>query len=198
MADTQILNPCDPCCDDECGEHGEHGERGKRGKRGHRGHRGHEGPPGPPGPPGPSSGGLLKFSGVIASITPPPATNQPAPGTIISYLADPGFAPFVDSPNFLPLGYPVAIPHSLRNLAVNIFDFVVPPGGQIVVELVKNIASAPVTVFAIVLNPGATGVNKVPTAPAPFAFGDTFDLQVTAVNLGTEVFALMSATIGVE
>jgi len=150
-------------------------ERGKRGKRGRQG------------PPGPASGGLLKFSG--------PAAVEPE-SQVVSFLADSGAegASAQDDP----LGYPVAVAHNLRNMAVNIGAFVVPLiVGSIIIELIKNGGPLAVPGFTITYGPGGTGIMSVLAGPELFAIEDTFDLRVTTFNVGS-VEVEMSATVGVE
>jgi len=181
------------CCNDDCSDNRKCScsnecsrcVQGKRGKRGHQGERGHTGPPGPVGL------GLLKFSGFALAV--PVEGPDPA----ISFLADAGVGlggpPIVFAPS-----YPDAVPRNLRNLAVNVLGYIVPSGGSILVELLKNGAAVPG--FSVTYGPGTTGVLTATTAPVLFAIGDTFDLRVTATGLGvSEVPGVdMSATIGVE
>lgn len=180
MPEIQILNPgCED--DDDRDDERERGERGKRGKRGHRGHRG---PPGPPGPPGSSSGGLLKFSGLGAG---------QVSGTFVSYLVDSDGAS-VGGPSTTAPGYPVAIERSLVNLAVNLLSgFSV--SGSVTIDLIKNLATAPVIIATITYVGGVIGIKTVAAGPVALAIGDTFDLRVTTVNAGGNLN--MSATVGV-
>ena len=180
MADIKFDLLDSACCEGEEGE----GERGKRGKRGKRGHRGEQGPAGPAG-----SGGLLKFSGTAAA-----ATEGILP--VVSYLEDFGIG--------LGLGagiittepsYPVAIARELQNLATNLLTFVVPPGGSILIELLKNGVAVPG--FAISYGAGETGIKTLTAGPVAYAIGDTFDLRVTTAAL----FAIgvdVSATVGID
>ena len=184
MADIEILSPdCDDG-DDDC-------KRGKRGKRGHRGHRGHRGPEGPPGPAGTASGGLLKFSGTVA-----PAVEG---GLVVSFLEDygAGVASFQGvTPVSLAPSYPIAVARNLRNMATNLLlGFVVPDGGQIVIELLQNGVSVPG--FVITYTGGETGIKSVLAGPAAFAIGDTFDLRVSVTG-GVVDTVDLSATVGVE
>jgi hypothetical protein len=186
MADIKILSPdCDDDCDDDRDddEKDERGERGKRGKRGHRGHRGHRGPEGPPGS---ASGGLLKFSGVAA------VSGGLVPVT--SFLADTGVGAGIGV-LLTPPRYPVAVSHSLRNLATNVqLTAPIPPGGSIVIELLKNgVGTGIFTTYSA----GSTGGIKTATGVVSYAIGDTFDLQVTTTNLA-EMTVNVSATVGVE
>jgi len=128
---------------------------------------------------------LLKFSGNV----------QFDPNLeLISYLADTGINAV--GPSALPTSYPVAVAHSLRSLAVNIFGFVV-PGGFLLFELLKN--GVPVPAFSVGYGPGGTGILALSSPPVPFAIGDTFDLRVTATNISSaDGFVSASATIGVE
>jgi hypothetical protein len=163
-----------PDCDDE----------GKRGKRGKRGPRGHDGATGPAGP----STGLLKFSGSVAVFG-----QLPGPG--VSYLADPGVGLGGASVLLFPPSYPVSVAGSLRNLAVNIFGFVVPQNGTILVELLQN--GVPVPGFAITYVQNETGIKTLAAGPTPYAVGSTFDLRVI-VNVEASFAPTldMSATIG--
>jgi len=188
MSDIKITLPgCDDRDDDD--DCDGDGGRGKRGKRGHRGHTGPAGETGPAGPVGPAgSGGLLKFSGFAAG-----ALSGLVP--VASFLADSGAGIGVGSILLLAQGYPEAIARSLRNLAVNIFGFTVPPLGSIVVELLQN--GVPVPGFSVTYNTGDSGIKTVVAGPAPYAIGDTFDLRVTTTGIlaaGVNV----SATVGVE
>jgi hypothetical protein len=169
MADIEILNSdCDEDDDDK---------RGKRGKRGHRGHRGHRGL---------DSGGLLKFSGVVA-----PAVE----GALVTYLTDFGVGLGSGSMITTAPSYPVAVPHNLRNLSTNLLGAVVPVGGSILVELLKN--GIPVPGFTITYGPGENGVKSVVAGPVAFAIGDRFDIRVTASAL-VLIAENLSATVGVE
>lgn len=129
-------------------------------------------------------GGLLKFSGSIA-------VSEVI--SVVSYLADVGIGTV--GPSATPVAYPVAVAHSLRSLSVNMFGFVVTPGGSIVFEVLLN--GVPVPAFSVAYGPGPAGILSVTTLPIPYAIGDTFDLRVTAtdVNGGSPN---ASATIGVE
>jgi len=150
----------------------------KRGKRGHRG------------PPGSASGGLLKFSGAV---------NSDPAQTVVNYLADTNVNSVLLSP--FPASYPVAVTHSLRNLATNLL-FQVPQGeGPIVIQLLKN--GIPVLGFTITYGPGESGVKAVLAGPEVFVGGpptpDVFDLQVTTTNITSVGSAVnLSATVGVE
>jgi hypothetical protein len=177
MADITILSP--DCDDDDDGDD----ERGKRGKRGKRGHTG------PPGPAGSASGGLLKFSGVIA-----PAGEGP----VASYLEDWGVGVGIGGIIDTAPSYPVAVAHSLVNMATNLLGgVVVPGGGTITFDLVKNLATVPVVIATIVYGAGDSGIKSVLFGPTPFAIGDTFDLRVTTTGT-VEVAIDASATVGVE
>jgi hypothetical protein len=167
-------------CDDDC----EDGKRGKRGKRGHRG------PEGPPGPPATASGGLLKFSGNVAGALDVVSAD--------SFLADTGIG-FGGSIITVAPSYPVAVEHNLRNMATNLLaGFVVPDGGLIVIDLLKNGVAVPG--FQITYGPGEGGLDgrkSVLAGPVTFAIGDTFDVRVTTSG-SVAVTLEMSATIGVE
>lgn len=75
------------------------------------------------------------------------------------------------------------------------FGFVVVPGGFILFELLQNGVAVPA--FSVGYGPGPAGILTVTSPPVPFAIGDTFDLRVTATNVGGGP-ANASATIGVE
>ena len=172
MSDMNKRGPDD--CDDD-------GERGKRGKRGHRGHDGRDGATGP---------GLLKFSGSV------PAFGQ-LPGPGVSYLADHGVGLGAASILLFPPSYPVSVAGSLRNLAVNIFGFVVPQNGTILVELLQN--GIPVPGFAITYVSLETGIKTLVAGPTPYPVGSTFDLRVTVnVEATFNPTLSMSATVGLE
>jgi len=164
MADIRIKSP-DCNDDDDC-------KRGKRGKRGRQG------------PPGPSSGGLLKFSGLLRF----------GQGEIISFLAD------ANANNSFFVNYPVAVTHSLRNLATNLLYTILPNEGTIVIDLLKN--GIPVPGFSITYGPGETGIKQVLAGPEIFVEGPptTFDLRITATDIFNEDAdpINLSATIGVE
>ncbi len=168
MADITILNP--DCDDDD-------GKRGRRGKRGHRGKR------------GPTSGGLLKFSGVAA-----PAGEGGSP--LASFLEDSSVGVSIGAIIAPSPAYPVAVAHDFRNMATNLFfGLVVPTGGLIVIELLRNGAAVPG--FIITYGSGESGVKSVLAGPAAFAIRDTFDIRVT--TSGTIAAPVdISATIGVE
>jgi len=182
------MNKRGPDCDDDC----ESGERGKRGKRGHRGHDGHDGATGPTGPTGSTTEptGMLKFSGSVAVFG-----QLPGPG--VSYLADHGVGLGVAAVLLFPPSYPVSVAGSLRDLAVNIFGFVVPQNGTILVELLQN--GVPVPGFAITYAQNETGIKTLVAGPTPYAVGSTFDLRVTVnVEASFAPTLNMSATVGLE
>lgn len=171
MADMTRLGPG---CDDDCGERGERGRRGRRG---------------PTGPAGPAAGGLLKFSAVAT-----PSGEGGLPTT--SYLADTGFG-FSAGPFFVAPNYPVAVAHSLVNMATNLLQgFVIPTGGSMVFELLRN--GVPVPGFTITYGPGESGVKSVLAGPQAYAVGDTFDIQVTTSGAAISAGVDVSATVGVE
>ena len=176
MADITKISP-------DCGED-DRGERGKRGKRGHRGHRGHDGPPGPPGS---SSGGLLKFSGAV--------TVDSEGALFVSFLADTGFGPAGPTP-INALNYPVAVVHSLRNLATNILiNTIAPPTGTISIRLLQD--GAPVPGFLINYGVGESGIKVVLAGPVEYPIGSTFDLEVTTSGFAATGI-VVTATVGVE
>jgi hypothetical protein len=112
---------------------------------------------------------------------------------VVSYLADTGIG--IVGPSATPVAYPVAIARSLRSLAVNMFGFVVNPGGSIVFEVLQN--GVPVPALSVAYGPGPAGILTVTSLPIPYAIGDTFDLRVTATDI-TGGSPNASATIGVE
>lgn len=164
--------------DDDC-------KRGKRGHRGHRGRRGHDGDPGPT-----VSGGLLKFSGT--------ARIDPNGSSAFSFLADVGvdatIVPLAVAPS-----YAVAAGRSLRNLAVNIMQFVVPPGGSIIVELIDKNGNLVPGFTVTYTDASVMPIQTAVAGPAPFAIGDTFNLRIATSGLGTQEQLLrVAATVGVE
>jgi hypothetical protein len=151
----------------------ERGERGKRGKRGHR---------------GPPANALLKFAGLVAS-----AGEGGSPAS--SFLADTGIS-FAIQSVFTAPNYPVAHAFDARNLATNILQgSVVPVGGSIVFELLRNGVLVPG--FSITYGPGEGGIKTVEAGPAAYAIGDTFDLRATSSGLVVDDVNV-SATIGTE
>jgi hypothetical protein len=181
VADIQITEPGCEDDGDECGE------RGKRGKRGHRGHHGPTGPTGPTGSTGLSSGGLLKFSGVVA---------PSGEGVLDSFLADFGVGLGVGSVISLAPAYPIAVQHNVRNLAVRVLDTIVGnPGGTIVFDLLQN--GNPVPGFEVTFTVGGPIGNKIAIAgPTTFLVGDRLDLRARATGITAPVD--VSATIGIE
>jgi hypothetical protein len=187
-------------CEGEGGERGERGERGKRGKRGHDGHDGAAGPTGPTGPTGSTGltgptgpqaatfGALLKFSGRAAGVDSESGTDG------ISFLPDSGFG-FSVSPIFTPEDYPVAVAHNVRNMAVNLVGFVVPQGGQVIVDLLLDGAVVPG--FTIPFIFGDPSLKTILAGPALFAIGQVFNVRVTTKGTVTETVNT-SVTIGVE
>lgn len=183
------------CGCSDCGGGG--GERGERGKRGHRGHRGDTGAAGAAGPAGATgatgatgpagSGGLIKFSGVVA----PGGLG----GSLASFLADTGVGASVPATS-IPLAYPVAIGRSLVNFSTNVLvGVVLPSGATLVLQLLHN----GVPVAQIVYGPGPatiSGIQSVAFAAVPFAIGDTFDVKATSNGIAVPVF--VSATVGVQ
>ena len=189
-ANTGATGPTGPTGPTGAGATGPTGPTGNTGTTGPTGPTG-AGATGPTGNTGatgaigPAVGALLKFSGNI----------QFDPDLeLISYLADTGINAVV--PSAIPVAYPVAVAHSLRSMAVNMFGFVVPPGGFILFELLQN--GIPVPAFSIGYGPGPAGILVLPTLPVPYAAGDTFDLRVTATNIDSEGSVAASATIGIE
>ena len=186
----------DACCCDSCqGPQGCDGPRGPEGQAGPAGRRGVTGPTGATGPQGVgatgptgpignlplTSGGLLKFSGIAFA---------EGPAFLEDFNGD-GFIGFVLRPR-----YPVAIDRTFRNMATNIGTFVVPDGGTITFELLKD--GSAVLGFLIVYGEGETGVKSVAAGPAlflGFPLPNTFDVRVTMDGVGTDV--PVSATIGV-
>jgi hypothetical protein len=133
------------------------------------------------------SGGLLKFSGQVLV----------TPGLVaVSYLADTGSVAIGAGPVAMAPSYPVAVPRSLQNLAVNISTLVVPPGGSFLFELLQN--GSPVPGFAITYAPGETGIKTIVAGPEPFVVGDRFDLRATVFVTGVVELTNASATVGVE
>jgi hypothetical protein len=104
----------------------------------------------------------------------------------VQYLTD--FGRFT-----VPRGYPVAVSCEFHGLAVNLSRFVVPPGGLIIAQLLRN--GSPVKDLVVTYSPGHTGVRRT-HGHARYEAGDTFDLQVTTSSLGSDVE--LSATIGVK
>jgi len=131
--------------------------------------------------------GLLKFTGLVA-------TAFEAGTPITSHLADPGLGLSADPNN---TGYPFAVKRRARNLAVNIPNYTVFPGGSIVIELRRNGIVIPD--FTITYTGGETGV-KVIHAEKKFHEGDLLDLQVTTAGL-TDIGGAgvnVAATIGLK
>lgn len=163
--------------------------------------RGPEGPTGPTGPAGSAtstgatgptgsagSGGLLKFSGICGT---------DSESAVTSYLADAGFD---DSDPDLTTSkapsYPVAVAHSLVNLATNIsLSPVIPGGGSVTIKLLKN--GSPVAGFSITYGPGQSGVMSAVAGPAAYAIGDTFDVEVISTDI-TAPLVDVSATVGID
>ncbi len=129
---------------------------------------------------------MLKFSGGV--------TVDSGGVSVDSFLADGGFGA---SPVVIPLSYPVAVAHSLRNMATNVFiSAIAPPTGTILIRLLRN--GAPVPGFSTAYGVGEGGVKSVLAGPEAYAIGDTFDLEVTTSGFTVGVGIDVTATVGVE
>ena len=106
------------------------------------------------------------------------------------YLADFGFLN-------LPPGYPLPTHLRLRAFTANLPAFVVPAGGSVTFQLLRN--GAPLPGFVITYGPGTTGVMRVKSR-AHLKPKDTLDLLVTTAALGTavQVSAMVSGSTGRE
>lgn len=132
-------------------------------------------------------GSLLKFSGVVA-----PAVE----GVVTSFLADFGVGLGVAGILSTAPSYPLAIAHSVRNLAVRVIDGIIGlPGGSVTFELLRN--GNPVPGFLAVYTVGGPIGNQIILAgPEAFSVGDRIDIRATAI--GVTVPVDVSATIGIE
>src|SRR4029077_1069753 len=134
------------------------------------------------------TGGLLKFSGVVAP--------DPAAVFVISYLADWGVGHGAGAVLSEPPSYPFAVDHSVRNLAVRVISPITGPAGAFITfDVVRNGTEVPG--FFITFGVGEPiGTRVITVGPELFPAGSVLDLRVTAFHTTSLVDA--SATVGIE